>query len=179
MGWFLLRRVVDLFRDCFLHVISRNHSNEFFLINLTKKKKNYPAQSKILQQMPFVLISGFCPLFHAYFNDMQINRWLHYQVVSRELFFAASCSEKEQARNISLQQTGAQGKGDWGGASGVDIFPIKKLFKFSGSNQRSSNPRKVFWKKSCSERNKKTLPCDHSLINVYRHRHYFQHSRMF
>ena len=32
MGWFLLKRFVDLFRVCY--IISRNHSNMFLLINL-------------------------------------------------------------------------------------------------------------------------------------------------
>ena len=33
VGWFLLRRFVDLLRVCALHIISRNHSNTFLLIN--------------------------------------------------------------------------------------------------------------------------------------------------
>ena len=37
-GWFLLRRFVDLFRDCPLCIIGRNQSNTFSLINLQKTK---------------------------------------------------------------------------------------------------------------------------------------------
>ena len=36
VGWFLLIRFVDLLKVCSLHIISRNHSNMFLLINLEK-----------------------------------------------------------------------------------------------------------------------------------------------
>ena len=35
-GWFLLRGFVDLLRVCSLNIISRNHSNNFLLINKQK-----------------------------------------------------------------------------------------------------------------------------------------------
>ena len=38
VGWFLLKRHVDLVRVCYLHIISRNHSNTLLLINLQKTK---------------------------------------------------------------------------------------------------------------------------------------------
>ena len=37
MEWFLVIRFEDPFGVCSLHVISRNHSNTFLLINLQKK----------------------------------------------------------------------------------------------------------------------------------------------
>ena len=55
MGWFLLRRFVNLLRVCFLQIISRNHSSKILLINLQKKKI---VQNKILQQGLFVLMSS-------------------------------------------------------------------------------------------------------------------------
>ena len=55
LGWFLLIRVVDLVRVCSLHIISRNHSNMFLLINL----QNRLVQSETLQYRLFVLISRF------------------------------------------------------------------------------------------------------------------------
>ena len=38
VGWFLLRRFVDLLNICPLDIISRNHSNTFLLINPQKTK---------------------------------------------------------------------------------------------------------------------------------------------
>ena len=38
LGWFLLRRFVDLSRVCSLHTISRNQNNTFLLINMQKTK---------------------------------------------------------------------------------------------------------------------------------------------
>ena len=34
VGWFLLKRFVRLCRACSLHIINRNHSNTFLLINM-------------------------------------------------------------------------------------------------------------------------------------------------
>ena len=62
VGWFLLKKFVDLVRVCYLHIISRNYSNTLLLINL---QKTCPKQT------------GFCPLLGVYFNDKQINRWLY------------------------------------------------------------------------------------------------------
>ena len=36
VGWFLLKRFVELLRVCSLHIFSRNHFNTFWLINLQK-----------------------------------------------------------------------------------------------------------------------------------------------
>ena len=68
LGWlflrrFLLKRVADLVRVCFLHVISRNHSNTFLLINVQS------SNIRIL-----TVWTGFCSLLNAYFNDVQIDR---------------------------------------------------------------------------------------------------------
>ena len=38
VGWFLLKRLVDLVRVRYAHIISRNHSNTLLLINLQKAK---------------------------------------------------------------------------------------------------------------------------------------------
>ena len=38
MGWFLLKRFVDLCRGCSSHIVSRNHSNTFLLINMQETK---------------------------------------------------------------------------------------------------------------------------------------------
>ena len=54
VGWFLLR-FVDLVIVCYLHIISRNHSNTLLL---TCRKQKL-VQSKPLQQRLFVLILGF------------------------------------------------------------------------------------------------------------------------
>ena len=53
VGWFLQGIFVDLPRVSSLHIISRNHSNTFLLINLQKTKT---CPSKILQQGLFALI---------------------------------------------------------------------------------------------------------------------------
>ena len=87
---------VDLLIVRYLHIISRNHSNTFLLIKLPKTKT---CQKKPLQQSYDIRIltvqTGFCPLLNVYFNNMNIKaRSYIYQVVSRELPFAATCSEK-------------------------------------------------------------------------------------
>ena len=41
VGWFLLKRFVDLGRLCSLHIISRNHSKTFSLINTHKAKTGF------------------------------------------------------------------------------------------------------------------------------------------
>ena len=51
VGWFLVRRFVDLVRVISLHMISKNHSNTFLLINMQKTK------SAKLQQGLFVFVS--------------------------------------------------------------------------------------------------------------------------
>ena len=38
VGWFLLKRLVDMVRKCYLHITCRNHSNTILLINLQKTK---------------------------------------------------------------------------------------------------------------------------------------------
>ena len=38
VGWFLLKRFVDMVRKCYLHITCRNHSNTILLINLQKTK---------------------------------------------------------------------------------------------------------------------------------------------
>ena len=38
VGWFLLKKIVYLCRACSLHIIIRNHSNTFLLINMQKAK---------------------------------------------------------------------------------------------------------------------------------------------
>ena len=45
------------------------------------------------------LWTGFCPLLNVYFNNVQINR---YRVAHGEFPFTATCSEKEETRNISF-----------------------------------------------------------------------------
>ena len=77
VGRFLLRRFANLVRIWSSHIISRNHSNMFLLINLQKTKT---SQSKMLQQGLFVLVSSrhFRQVFVSclMFNVMQINWWL-------------------------------------------------------------------------------------------------------
>ena len=49
VGWFLLRKFVDLLRVSSLHIINRNHSNKLFLLDLQKAKacpmENIPARA--------------------------------------------------------------------------------------------------------------------------------------
>ena len=77
IGWFLLR-FVDLLRVFSLHIIGRNHSNTFLLINMQKTKL---VQTKILEQGLLVLTSSydFRLVFVHYLmsNGVQIGRWLH------------------------------------------------------------------------------------------------------
>ena len=40
VGWFLLKRFVDLIKARYLCIISRNHSNTLLLINLGKTKSS-------------------------------------------------------------------------------------------------------------------------------------------
>ena len=56
MGWSLSKRLVDLLRVCYLHMISKNHSNTLLLINLQKTKT---CPKKALQQRLFVLTFWF------------------------------------------------------------------------------------------------------------------------
>ena len=76
VGWFLLRGFADLVRVCSLHIIGRNHSNTFSLINLLKAKN--------------------CPKYNiaakAIFSDIGY--------LSEEFSFAATCLEEEQNRKI-------------------------------------------------------------------------------
>ena len=72
--WFLLR-FVDLVSVYSLLVISKNHSNTFFLTNLQKTKLN---QSRILEKGIFFDIriwTGCFPLPDIFFSKIQINRW--------------------------------------------------------------------------------------------------------
>ena len=80
MGWFLLKRFVDLVRVCYLHIIVRNHSACFHWLTCRKEKL---VQGKALQQRLFVLILGFWHCrqvfsqLNVHFNDMQLDRWLY------------------------------------------------------------------------------------------------------
>ena len=56
VGWFLLKKFVDLVRVCYVHVISRNHSSMLSLINLQKRKT---CPKEVLQQRLFVVVLGF------------------------------------------------------------------------------------------------------------------------
>ena len=56
VGWFLLKKFVDLVRVCYVHIISRNHSSMLSLINLQKRKT---CPKEVLLQRLFVLILGF------------------------------------------------------------------------------------------------------------------------
>ena len=55
VGWFLLKKFIDVGRVFSLH-ISRNHSKRFYWLTCRKQKL---VQSKTLQQWLFVLILGF------------------------------------------------------------------------------------------------------------------------
>ena len=37
VGWFLLRRYADQFRVCYSHIISKNHTSTFLLINMQQR----------------------------------------------------------------------------------------------------------------------------------------------
>ena len=65
MGWFLLISFVDFLRVCFLHIISRNRSDTYLLINLPKT---------ILQQGIFVLISS-CHLRQVFLRYLNMKKW--------------------------------------------------------------------------------------------------------
>ena len=97
VGWFQLRRFVDLLRVCSLHSISRKHPNTF--CSLTCRKQKF-VQSNILQQRAFCsdikIVTGFCLLLNVHFNKMQIDSWKNY--LSRSLWefsFTATCSDIE------------------------------------------------------------------------------------
>ena len=91
----------------FLHIISRNHSKTFLLINLQKKKpctiKNIAVRAiysniRILTGLDRSLsISYLCS------NDLQITGGYIYQVVSGEFHFAALVQKKDRPlKNISF-----------------------------------------------------------------------------
>ena len=81
MGWFLVKRFVDLFATCY--IISRNHSNTFSLINL-QKTKTYPKQNTAARAICSdwyqtfdsfdILVSAEVSLILSKFNLHQENR---------------------------------------------------------------------------------------------------------
>ena len=77
--WLLLKRFADLVRACSLHIISRNHSSKILLINL--ENRNLPKVIVVWAICSDIRIltvqADFCPLLNVYFNDMQINMWIH------------------------------------------------------------------------------------------------------
>ena len=54
MRWFLPKKLVDRLRAFSLHIVSRNYSTTFYLINLQKTKT---CPNKVLQQGLFVATS--------------------------------------------------------------------------------------------------------------------------
>ena len=53
LGWFLLKRIVDLFRACHLHIVSGNDSNTLLLINLQQTNKNLSKKSTAAKAILF------------------------------------------------------------------------------------------------------------------------------
>ena len=45
---------------------------------------------------------GFCKLLNVYFNDVQINRWLHLSTNFWGFFLTTTCLEKEWTKLTSL-----------------------------------------------------------------------------
>ena len=98
-GWFLLKRVVVFYKVCSLHIISRNHSNTFLLINLQKGKtcpKENIAARAICSNIS--ILTEFRQVFaHCLMSILKICKKIGdyiYQVVCRE-FPVVTCSEKE------------------------------------------------------------------------------------
>ena len=73
VGWFLLKRFVDLFRVCYLHTISRNNSNIHLLMNLMEKKscpqQKTTAKAICSDSRILTVQTGFCSLVNVYFNQ--------------------------------------------------------------------------------------------------------------
>ena len=70
----------DLVRICSLHIISRNDSNSFLLINLQKTKtcpKIRYCSKGYLFWYRHVTLDGFLSTTLCHFNDVQINSRLH------------------------------------------------------------------------------------------------------
>ena len=98
-GWFLLKRVVVFYKVCSLHIISRNHSNTFLLINLQKGKtcpKENIAARAICSNIS--ILTEFRQVFaHCLMSILKICKKFGdyiYQVVCRK-FPVVTCSEKE------------------------------------------------------------------------------------
>ena len=78
VGWFLLKRV-ELFYSVFYTLLVETIPTRFYWLNCRNQKL---AQSKTLEQRLFVLKLGFWQCKqdfcrNVYFNDIQINMWLH------------------------------------------------------------------------------------------------------
>ena len=78
VGWFLLKRV-ELFYSVFYILLVETIPTRFYWLNCRNQKL---AQSKTLEQRLFVLKLGFWQCKqdfcrNVYFNDIQINMWLH------------------------------------------------------------------------------------------------------
>ena len=63
MGWFLLRRFVDLVRVYSLLIISRNHSNTFLLLDLQKIYLRSCANKQVVKfwRTPFLVFTEHLP----------------------------------------------------------------------------------------------------------------------
>ena len=79
MGWFLIKRFVDLFRVCY--VISRDHSSTFFLVNLQEtnlSKEKHSSKGYLFSYQIFdsldILISAELSLLLKKFKLYQENR---------------------------------------------------------------------------------------------------------
>ena len=76
IGWFLLKKIVHLCKAFSLHIISRNHSNTFLLINMQKAKtcskwKNCSKGYLFYRQVCSIwFYRRFCPLLNVYLNDV-------------------------------------------------------------------------------------------------------------
>ena len=81
-----MRRLVDLLSFCSLHIIGRNHSVTFLLINRRKLKlflRKHCIEGYFFWYHDIESLDRFLSLLNIYFSDVQINRWLY---LSRSLW---------------------------------------------------------------------------------------------
>ena len=106
MGWFLIKRFVDLFRVCY--VISRDHSSTFFLVNLQEtnlSKEKHSSKGYLFSYQIFdsldILISAELSLVLKKFKLYQEN-WLEEEFILMNL-----CKHKrwKAHRVIAKQQS--------------------------------------------------------------------------
>ena len=65
---------LQIFSECYLHIINRNHCSTLLLINL-QKTRTCPKHCTDVGVC--TMQTGFCLVLNVYFNDVQIKRWLY------------------------------------------------------------------------------------------------------